>query len=588
MRGFLHENRLTMVNPNSPARRCNNRNRTSRNSPKKGKRGSKRDAVPSPAKTGSPPSKSDEKRLREDNNDKESDISMDGNEANDDESVRKDLMASFEGQNTTETMEEEVAFMEVAKGSTENNEEEKMEVEENDDEQVVEIDIWKEPVTQQTMAFQRALKTCEDIPNAEKFTAADEKVTEELINGLRTAIGWVENDALPVDLINDAFEAALEYNSSLSEPGLAEIRTLAVRMANADPITIFDETKWSVRRLIPDDKASSWESAYRLLGAPWCKRKHICPEGTKYVKSKKTTGFSESNDVINIASNTPAPLIIRKPIISADEHARNINDVLGKDDKIFCKVRLPSIVAQNNELWAQQTEALGNFKNVLDRAWEIDPAFKIHAWTEDGSSETIGHDDKFPTSRSSMDRFVNSFCTRHGYFTWFKAATLNANQQIVQANQQTVLANNAAQQAANAAQLATQAANAANQAATQANQARDAANLAKARVEQDRNNAVACIEMVSEQRNMLQAETTMVDTFLDRCGTSWEDVVEQLTLEKVVAKNMELHKKTWEQRKRAQEKKDGKTSVRRVNKTRNKAHQSASLETAVVCKGAKS
>ena len=57
---------------------------------------------------------------------------------------------------------------------------------------------------------------------------------------------------------------------------------------------------------------------------------------------------------------------------------------------------------------------------------------------------------------------------------------------------------------------------------------------------------------------MLQAETSMVDTFLDRCGASWEDVVEQLTLEKVVAKNMELHKKTWEQRKRAQEKKDGK------------------------------
>ena len=45
---------------------------------------------------------------------------------------------------------------------------------------------------------------------------------------------------------------------------------------------------------------------------------------------------------------------------------------------------------------------------------------------------------------------------------------------------------------------------------------------------------------------------------MDRCGASWEDVVEQLTLEKVVAKNMELCKKTWEQRKRAQEKKDGK------------------------------
>ena len=139
-----------------------------------------------------------------------------------------------------------------------------------------------------------------------------------------------------------------------------------------------------------------------------------------------------------------------------------------------------------------------------------------------------------------------------------QAATLNANQQIAQANQQAAQANNAAQQAANAAQLATQAANAANNAATLANQARDAANVAKARVEQDRNNAVACIEMASEQRNMLQTETSMVDAFLDRCGTSWEAVAEQLTLEKVVAKNMELHKKTWEQRKRAQEKKDGK------------------------------
>ena len=55
--------------------------------------------------------------------------------------------------------------------------------------------------------------------------------------------------------------------------------------------------KWVNRTLKEEDSATAWIAAYRLLGAPWCNRKYLCPGGHKMIAKKdgKKAAFSNTN-----------------------------------------------------------------------------------------------------------------------------------------------------------------------------------------------------------------------------------------------------------------------------------------------------
>ena len=203
-----------MGNPNSPSRRRNNKGRGGRHSPRRDKSGAKRDQASAPTEMESMSNESDEKRLREGITDHDDDVSMTGKEVNHNESARKDLLQSFNVQGTeTDSAKGNVGVGMDEEETKEEKGAETMDIDNDDNEGMPEADTWKEPVQQQPEALGRATRICVDLQEKDEFTMSDHKRIKKMIADFCTTIGWTDDDSMPMDMILDSFDVAMEYGN---------------------------------------------------------------------------------------------------------------------------------------------------------------------------------------------------------------------------------------------------------------------------------------------------------------------------------------------------------------------------------------
>ena len=208
--------------------------------------------------------------------------------------------------------------------------------------------------------------------------------------------GLIAEPELWFRLFNESFDTKGVYYKTKKAKTM---RAFAIRLAQANPIQLFDKGFWDNGKLRLANVTNPWQAAYATMGATWTKEKTFNDFFDNYEDD------SNDNSVyLHLPKETP-----EKQSVSFNDWNRKY--------VTFLKFRTPQFAEDDRK--AREKEFVAFMIEMLETVWEMDPDTQLIPWDAESKAKAIKKSTKkFPNTPDGWRIYTDRVFIRKDSRCW--------------------------------------------------------------------------------------------------------------------------------------------------------------------------